>query len=261
VSEKLQIQVEEGIARVTFNRPESYNAMDSDVIDALARNFMSMAVDRAIRVVVISGKGKAFCTGADLKSVVADPAGVPATVYRLAGIFHQAIVEMRHAPKPFLAAINGIAAGAGFSLSLACDFRIMAQSAVLRQVYTSGGLCIDGGGTFTLPRLVGHARALEIAAFDRPIPAEQALQWGMVNKVVPDDQLEQAALEMARDLMSRSLHSFGQVKQLFERSFETSLEIQLEKERHGIMTCSAHNDATEGIRAFFEKRKPVFNQE
>lgn len=162
--------------------------------------------------------------------------------------------------KPIIAAVNGIAAGAGFSVALAADFRLMAESAVLRQMYTSWGLCIDGGGTFTLPRLVGQARALEIAAFDEPVSATKALEWGLANRVVPDDQLLDAAMAMARALRERSLHSFGRAKQLIERSYETSLETQLERERHAITACVQHPDALEGVTAFMEKRKPVFNR-
>lgn len=260
MSEKIEVTVDGGIALVMFNRPECYNAMDSDVIEGMARHFTRFTKDEAVQVVVISGAGRAFSSGADLKSVAMTPDGIPAAIYRLAAVLHQAIVEVRQSPKPYIAAINGIAAGAGFSLSLACDFRVMAESAVLRQVYTSGGLCIDGGGTFSLPRLVGHARALEIAAFDAPIPASQALEWGMATRLAPDGQVVEAAMELAQDLLCRSLHSLGKVKQLLSRSFDTPLEVQLEYERQGITACVEHPDAAEGVMAFLEKRKPVFNK-
>lgn len=260
MSEKLLVNVHDGIAQVMFNRPEVLNAMDSDIIEGMAKHFVAIATDDTVQVIVISGMGKAFSSGADLKSLMSFPGGIVPAIYWLAGVFHQAVTEMRHMPKPVIAAVNGIAAGAGFTTALACDFRVMAESAVLRQVYTSWGLCIDGGGTFALPRLVGHARALEIAAFDKPIPASQALEWGLVNKVVPDGQAMDAAMDMARELQGRSLHSFGRAKQLLERSCETSLEVQLEHERHAITACARHPDAVEGLCAFVEKRKPRFNQ-
>jgi len=259
MSDKLLVNVDAGIAQVLFNRPEVYNAMDADVIEAMARSFTALAMDSSVRAVVVSGAGKAFSSGADLKSVAMVQGGIPNAIYRLAGLLHQAVTEIRHMPKPVIAAVNGVAAGAGFSIALASDFRVMAETATLRQVYTSWGLCIDGGGTFSLPRLVGMARALEIAALDKPITATQALEWGMVNRVAPEGHALEAAFEMARELADRSLHSFAQVKALFNKSFETPLEAQLELERHAITACVQHPDAAEGVRAFLEKRKPVFN--
>jgi 2-(1,2-epoxy-1,2-dihydrophenyl)acetyl-CoA isomerase len=161
--------------------------------------------------------------------------------------------------KPVVAAINGIAAGGGFSLALACDFRVLGQSAVLRQAYTSSGLSMDGGGSFALPRLVGPARAMEIMAFDEPISAGRALEWGLVTRVVPDDQVLSAAQAMLRQTTAASLHSFAWSKRLITDSFTNRLETQLELERTGISDCAAHPDGQEGIRAFVEKRKPSFS--
>jgi len=160
--------------------------------------------------------------------------------------------------KPVVAAINGIAAGGGFSLALACDFRVMAESAVLRQAYTSSGLSIDGGGTFALPRLVGLARALEIAAFDQPISSSKALEWGLVTRVVPDDKVIEESLSMLEGLAKSALHSFAWSKRLLTESFNHTLETQLELERQGISDCARHPNGQEGIKAFVEKRKPVF---
>ena len=160
--------------------------------------------------------------------------------------------------KPVVAAVNGVAAGGGFSLALACDFRVMDKSAVLRQAYTSNGLCIDGGGTFTLPRLVGYARALEIAAFDEPISADQALAWGLVTKVAEDGQALVEATAMAQLLSRRALNSFAWTKKLITDSFSTSFEAQLELERAALEACADHPDGREGLAAFAEKRKPKY---
>lgn len=159
-----------------------------------------------------------------------------------------------------VAAVNGVAAGGGFSLALACDFRVMAASARLVQGYTSQGLAIDAGGTFTLPRLVGLARALEIAAFDEPIPADRALAWGLATRVVPDGEVVDEASAMAAALAGRSVHAFARVKRLLTDGFETPLEAQLEREREALVACAAHPDGLEGIRAFLEKRRPVFGR-
>ncbi len=162
--------------------------------------------------------------------------------------------------KPVIAAINGVAAGAGLSLVLACDFRVMSDVTFLRQAYTAAGLAIDGGGTFTLPRLVGSARALEIAAFDPAIDARRALEWGLVTRVVKEGLVMAEALAMAGDLMARSLTSFAWSKRLLRDSFERSLEVQLEREREAIATCAGLPDGREGIQAFIEKRKPAFQE-
>jgi len=254
----LKLEREAGIARVILSRPESYNALSFEMAEELAEVGVVLAKDEAVRVLVITGEGKAFCSGGDLRWVE-DFAGGPASAFhKLAGRFHNAVVEIRRMPKPVIAAVNGVAAGAGFTLALACDFRIMARSARYLQAYTSAGLSIDGGGTFILPRLVGLSRALEIAAFDRPISAEQALAWGLATEVASDGEALERAMAMARDLIQRSLHSFGQVKRLMLESFHTPFETQLEREREAISLCGGHPDGREGIRAFLEKRKPVF---
>jgi 2-(1,2-epoxy-1,2-dihydrophenyl)acetyl-CoA isomerase len=134
----------------------------------------------------------------------------------------------------------------------------MAESAVLRQAYTSNGLSIDGGGTFALPRLVGYARAMEIVAFDAPIPARQALEWGLASKVAADGKAVEEAVALADRIASGSLHSYGLSKRLLGDAFDTPLEAQLERERAALAACGAHADGQEGIRAFVEKRKPVF---
>jgi len=159
---------------------------------------------------------------------------------------------------PLITAVNGVAAGGGFSLALACDFRVMDHSAVLNQAYTSAGLCIDGGGTFTLPKLVGYARALEIAAFDKPISSARALDWGLVTQVAPHGQALGEAMSMAQDLAQKSLNSFAWTKKLITDSFSTSFETQIEIERAALEACADHPDGQEGLTAFAEKRKPKF---
>ena len=152
-----------------------------------------------------------------------------------------------------------VAAGGGFSLALACDFRIMAKSAMLKQGYTSNGLTLDGGGTHTLPRLVGLSKALEIISFDEPMNSEKALALNLVNDVVDDDDVMNAAENMLQKISGVSPVSFGYTKQLLYQSFQTSFESQLESERRALSACAAGNDGKEGINAFLEKRKPEFN--
>jgi 2-(1,2-epoxy-1,2-dihydrophenyl)acetyl-CoA isomerase len=161
-------------------------------------------------------------------------------------------------PKPVIAAINGPAAGAGFFLALACDLRIMGNSAYLKQANTSHGLSIPAGGTFTLPRLVGLARALEIAMLDEPIPAAWALELGLINKVVPEARLLDEAQRLADRIAHMPVETLGRVKQLMNMSFYTSLEQQLENERQAIGASANSVEGREGIAAFLEKRQPDF---
>lgn len=246
------------ILEIALNRPEVYNALNLDVMVMLSDALESAATDESIKGILITGKGKAFCSGGDLKWISQQAGNASSTLYKLAPQFHIAITAIRRMGKPVVAAINGIAAGGGFSLALACDFRVIAKSAVLRQAYTSSGLSIDGGGTFALPRLVGLARALEIAAFDQPISSAQALAWGLVTKVVPDGRVVEEAISLLEGLAKSALHSFAWSKRLLVESFNNTLETQLELERRGISDCAGHPDGQEGIQAFIEKRKPVF---
>jgi 2-(1,2-epoxy-1,2-dihydrophenyl)acetyl-CoA isomerase len=248
------------IALILFDRPKAFNAFDLEAITLFAEHLINLSGDDTVRGVVISGEGTAFCAGGDLKWVAGWPNGYASAFHNLAARYHQAILEIRRMRKPVIAAINGIAAGGGFSLALACDFRIMAKSAVMKQAYTSNGLSIDGGGSFMLPRLVGIARAMEIAAFDEPISAERALKWGLVTRVVEDGQAREEAIKMAENLAEGSLQSFGSVKRLFTDSFSNSFETHLELERAALRSCAAHPSGKEGLTAFVEKRKPVLGR-
>jgi 2-(1,2-epoxy-1,2-dihydrophenyl)acetyl-CoA isomerase len=258
MSEPILTQRHENILQVTLNRPEAFNALDFDMMKGLGETMANAAVDDSIKGVMLTGSGKAFCAGGDLKWISQRAEEPGSVLYRLAPMFHVAIAEIRRMGKPVVAAINGIAAGGGFSLALACDFRVMAESATLRQAYTSNGLSIDGGGTFALPRLVGLARALEIAAFDEPISAVKAFEWGLVTKVVPDEQVGEEARSMLERLARSATHSFAWLKRLLTQSLNNTLEAQLELERQGISACARHPQGREGLRAFVEKRKPAF---
>lgn len=256
----IEIKRSGDIMEVVLNRPETYNAFNLEMIMELARHLTQLAKDDSARGIIITGNGKAFCAGGDLKWAIefSDKAG--SSFHTLASQLHLAIVEIRRMKKPVIAAINGTAAGAGFSLALACDFRIMGKSAILKQAYTSNGLSIDGGGTFTLPRIVGLARSMEIAAFDDPISSAKALEWGLVTKVVDDETILEEAKNMLNRLLEKSLYSFGWSKKLLTDSFNHSLESHLELEREGLSACANHSDGQEGLKAFIEKRKPMFDK-
>lgn len=259
MSDSVLTQQDGNILKITLNRPDAFNALNLDMMHRLAEMLSSAGADPSIKGIMLTGKGKAFCSGGDLKWISQQSEAAGSVLYRLAPQFHLSITEIRRMGKPVVATINGIAAGGGFSLALACDFRVMAESAILRQAYTSSGLSIDGGGSFALPRLVGLARAMEIMAFDQPISSSQALAWGLVTRVVPDDAAVAGAIDMLNELAKTSLHSFAWSKRLMNDSFNHTLETQLELERQGISACGAHRDGQEGIRAFVEKRKASFS--
>jgi 2-(1,2-epoxy-1,2-dihydrophenyl)acetyl-CoA isomerase len=260
MEDAIKKEAREKVTLLTLNRPEAYNAFDLPMVRGLAETLIYAASSRDVAGLVITGMGKAFCAGGSLKWVLDQGGDYSAAFHELAAYYHQAIVEIKRMPKPVVAAINGLAAGGGFSMALACDFRIMERSAVLRQGYTSNGLSIDGGGTYTLPRLVGMARALEIATFDRPIPAEKALEWGLVTEVVPDGESVERAMALMDELKTRSLSSFSASKRLLTDSFDTNFEAQLEKEREMLSWCGGHPNGREGIEAFNQKRKAVYNR-
>lgn len=258
MDEPVKLEMMEGTAVVTLNRPEVFNSFGLEMIELLATRLTELSSDAATRAVVITGAGRAFCAGGDLKWLSGFPKGYGEAFHILAGHYHRAVLEIRRMPKPVIAAVNGMAAGGGFSMSLACDFRVMETSAVLRQGYTSNGLSLDGGGTFTLPRLVGLARAMEIAAFDRPITASQALSWGLVTEVVEDGRALERSLELVRTIRNTAPFSFAASKRLMTDAFNTSFETQIEREREFLSLCAEHPDGREGIAAFLEKRKPVY---
>lgn len=253
------LRVDEGaVAVLTLNRPEAFNAFDWELLDAFAGHLAEVAKDDAVRAVVITGAGKAFCAGGDLKALLAMPGGAPAGFLKLAGRFHDAALCLASMPKAVVAAMNGVAAGGGFSLALACDFRVMARGASMKCAYGSAGLTLDGGGSWTLPRLVGRARALEIAILDRPMRAEECLSLGLVTRVVDDGAALGEAMALAHELAAKSTHATSWAKRLINRSYYNPFEVQLDEEQLGIAACGAHPDGAEGMRAFAEKRKPVF---
>lgn len=256
----IKLEEIQNITVIRLNRPKAYNSFDLDMIQRLAESLVNLALNPEVAGVVISGEGKAFCAGGDLAWINGYGENYGAAFHELAARYHQAILEIRRMPKPVVAAVNGLAAGGGFSMSLACDFRIMEASATLMQAYTGNGLSIDGGGTFTLPRLVGLAKALEIAAFDRPIDSEKALSWGLVTKVVEDGASIRRAIEMIGEMKKVSFNSFAASKKLISDSFNTAFEAQLEKERELLSWCADQPNGREGIAAFLEKRKPAFNR-
>jgi 2-(1,2-epoxy-1,2-dihydrophenyl)acetyl-CoA isomerase len=255
----VKLAVDGRTAVVTLNRPSTLNAFDQRTIEALLASLLEVVTDASIRAVVLDGSGRAFCAGGDLRAVLeASPDRPGSALHRLAGVLHRCVVEIRTMDKPVVAAISGPAAGAGLSLALACDLRVMGESAFLQQAYTSNGLAIDGGGTHTLPRMVGLARALEIAMLDERIDSTRALELGLVTRVVADDRVLPEARALATRVADNAIGTLGRVKRLMNRSFDQALEAQLEDERRAIADSANTPEGLEGLRAFVGKRKPAF---
>lgn len=254
----VDVILEAGIARVVLNRPERMNALDLPTLNLLGQRLTDLGQVEGLKGVVITGAGEAFCAGGDLAWTVRYPGRRGAALRVLSGKLNLAVLEIRSLPVPVVAAVNGAAAGGGLSLALACDFRVMARSAKLKLAYPSVGLCMDGGGSFMLPRLAGLARAMEIAAFDAPIPAEQALAWGLVNRVAEDGEAVDEAVRLVEAAAKGSLHAFAWSKRLMNESLHAFLAQQMEREREGIAACAEHPEGREGVDAFLENRRPGF---
>lgn len=259
MSDTVLVAIEGRVATVTLNRPAAFNAFDESLVCLLAERMAELAADDSVHAVILTGAGKAFCAGGDLKAVSAAPEGPGRAFYRLAGRLRRRDRDAAHAQ-------------AGGRRSERCGDRrrffarvssrfphFRGASVMLRCSYTSWGLCVDGGGTWTLPRLVEHHRALEIAIFDEPISAPRALELGLATKVVADGSILDEERAMTEDLRRRWRHSFAWTKRLLLQAFDTALERHLEDERAGIAACGAHPDGLEGLAAFAQKRKPVFN--
>ena len=246
-------------ALITLNRPAVLNALDMNMATMLSERLYKAGQDTRVRAVILTGQGYGFCSGGDLQFAHAMNPDQPGHSFlALTAVLHAAIAEIRNMAKPVIAAINGPAAGAGLFLALACDLRVMAESAYLKQSNTSYGLSIPAGGTFILPRLVGLGRALEMAMIDEPISAARAWELGLVTKVAPDATVLTVARHLADQAAHRSGDALGRTKQLINGAFYHTLEEHLYLERQAIAASSNTVEGREGLAAFLEKRQPDF---
>jgi enoyl-CoA hydratase/carnithine racemase len=258
----LRIEVDGEIGTLTLDRPESFNAMSPEMILELGAAFAWFADQAPLRALIVTGAGNAFCSGGDINGFKAgvedDSIDLPARVRREAEALHTAIVDLRRIPYPVIAAVNGAAAGAGFSLALACDIRIASEKAFVACAYGRIGASPDGGMTYFLPRVVGPSRALEILLEDPNMTAADALEQGLVSEVVAADELMEAVRAKAEELAAKAPHYVKMAKRLCNQSIENRLTEHLQLERHGIADSMATEDLREGAIAFFSGEKPVF---
>ena len=258
----MRIEIDGEIGTLTLDRPDAFNAMSPEMIGEMTVAFGWLADQAPLRALIITGSGKAFCSGGDVNwfktGVESEEIDLPAQVRRGAEALHTAIIDMRRIPYPVICAVNGPAAGAGFSLALACDIRIASESAFFACAYGRIGASPDGGMTYFLPRIVGPSRALEILLNDPNMSAEDALAERLVSEVVAPDDLMERARAKAEKLAAKAPHYVRMAKVLVGQSIENGLTEHLQLERHGIADSMATEDLRNGVAAFFGGNTPVF---
>ena len=253
---------EDGIAGLTLNRPESLNAITWEMVEELHDCYSAFEDDLDLRVVILTGAGRGFCSGTDLKAgrddqdkdQSPDISGLMRRQRRIADLS----IRMRKIPQPIIAAVNGVAAGAGCSLALVCDLRIASTYASLIEVFINVALIPDTSSTYTLPRLVGLAKAKELCFTGDKVDAEEALRLGLVNKVVEPDQLMDETRALAKKLAAMPSKGLALTKRLLNQSFENDFNSQLQAESYAQDTAGKTQDHCEGVSAFLEKRKANF---
>ena len=256
--ETIEFESDKGVAVIRLARPNSGNAINLALAQDLATAARTCAEDSAIKGVLLTGSGAMFCVGGDLKAFSASGEDVSNLVRQVAEKLHDAIWYFRQMGAPIVIAVNGTAAGAGFSLTMAGDIVLAARSAKFTMAYTAAGLTPDGGASFFLPRLVGLRRAQELIHTNRILDASQAKDWGLVTDIVDDHQLEATALATVRRLACGSGFAHSAAKALLNRSVASSLETQLALEEEKVALAAGSPDGREGISAFLEKRRPSF---
>lgn len=251
----LLLKKEQSVATITLNRPDVYNAFNKDLSFELQEALGDVAQDEQVRVVVITGAGKAFCSGQDLKAASLENISIADAVRQR---YNPIITAIRNMPKPVLCRLNGIAAGAGCSLALACDLIVAAEEAIMTEIFINIGLVLDSGASYFLPKLVGPQKAFELSTMATKVSAEEALKIGMVNKVVPLADLDEAVKVYTDYYVHAPTKAIALMKKMLNKSFNSSLEEMLEYEALCQETAARSADHREGVKAFMEKRKPHF---
>jgi 2-(1,2-epoxy-1,2-dihydrophenyl)acetyl-CoA isomerase len=257
----LRFEVAEGVARVTIDRPAQFNALNLAAMEELLDIANRCSTDPAVRCVLLTGAGdRAFCAGGDVAAFAQgiESGEIGVLIQRMTAALHMAISRFAWMNAPLVAAVNGVAAGAGLSLAAACDLVIAADTARFTSAYTRIGLTPDGSSTTFLTRLIGPRRAAELHMTDRVLTAQEALDWGIVNRVVPAATLAQEAGALAASLAQGPTRAYGGVKRLLQTGLTDSLESQMEREARSILEMTRTADGQEGIRAFATKRPARF---
>jgi 2-(1,2-epoxy-1,2-dihydrophenyl)acetyl-CoA isomerase len=246
------------IAKIILNRPDSANGMNTQMADELNQAARLCDTDPELKVVVLTASGRFFCAGGDLKEFAGMGNDIGRNLKSLVDNLHSAISTFARMDAALVVAVNGIAAGAGFSLALIGDIVLAGESASFTMAYTRAGLCPDGSSSYFLPRLVGLRKAQELMLTNNSLSAHEALEMGLITRVVGDADLEQETTQVSAEFASMARKSIACVKKLLLASFDNSLETQMEQEGRYVSQCAVSEDGHEGIQAFVEKRVPEF---
>ena len=251
-------EIEGAVARITLNRPEFANGINVELAHELMLAAIECDESSQVRAVILTGSGKMFCAGGDLKSMAGFGDKLPHKLKEMTTYLHAATSRFTRMRSPIIAAVNGTAAGAGFSIAVACDLVVAAENAKFTMAYTAAGLSPDGSSSYFLPRLIGLRRTQDLMLTNRRLSAEEALEWGLVNQLVSVEELMPTVDALANNLANGATEAYGQVKQLLVETFGQTLEGQMELESRGIAAMGQTVDGREGVNAFLEKRKPKF---
>jgi 2-(1,2-epoxy-1,2-dihydrophenyl)acetyl-CoA isomerase len=253
----IELKIENKVATITLNRPEVFNSFNREMAFLLHDTLDACEKNEAVRAIVLTGNGKAFCAGQDLKEVT-DPDLNPGFKKILEEHYNPIITRLRAIKKPIIAAVNGVAAGAGANMALACDIVVAHEKVNFIQAFSLIGLVPDSAGTFFLPRLIGFQKALALAMLGDKISAEEAQKMGMIYKMIPLENFESDVNTLALKLANMPTKALGLIKELFNNSMTNDLESQLALESKLQLEAAQSNDYAEGVAAFIEKRKPNF---
>lgn len=255
----ITFDVQDGVATIKLNRPRSLNSFTREMHAEVRQAMQEVSENPAIRCLVLTGEGRGFCAGQDLGDrAVKNDEGTPDLGESVRKNYNPLVHSIMNLPKPVICAVNGVAAGAGSSIALACDIVLAARSASFIQAFCKIGLVPDSGGTWNLPRSVGLARAKGLALLGDRLSAEKAEDWGLIWKSVDDDALQEEAQKLARHFATQPTVALGRIKKLLNDSFSNTLDEQLELERQAMKELGQSDDYREGVAAFMEKRPPKF---
>lgn len=257
MSNSIQLKIENKVAYITLNRPEVFNSFNREMALALQDTFDACETNDEVRAIVLTGNGKAFCAGQDLKEVTS-PEINPGFKKILEEHYNPIITRIRAIKKPVIGAVNGVAAGAGANIALACDIVVADERASFIQAFSLIGLVPDSAGTYFLPRLIGFQKASALAMLGDKIGAEEAERLGMIYKYVPSEEFQATIDKLAVKLANMPTKALGMIKELFNKSMTNSLQEQLEMESKYQIEAAQSDDYAEGVAAFIEKRKPNF---
>jgi len=257
-SDLIRVEQENGVATITFNRPDALNAFNLPMMEELHRAVLACDEDPGARCVVLTGAGRAFCAGGDVKGFAQNLDRIGEHLKALTSHHHATVSRLTRMPKPTIAAVNGVVAGGGIGLALACDLVIASESARVTMAYSRIGASPDGGSTYFLPRSIGLRRALELSLMNRSLTAREACEWGLFTRVVPDSEFRHAVEALARELAEGPTVAFAKAKRLLYMSGQAGLETQMEQEAEWIAACGHTEDFREAVKAFLEKRSASF---